>query len=180
MARRAVGSVSRLSRGSDRRKTAWAQGPGGTTETAVNATQSIITGSGTALAIEEATLVRLRGAFSMNIETLVNVGERMTGAFGIGVVTKQAFDVGITAVPSPLDEQLWDGWIFWKPIQLAGYNVSPQFGNAGSTRVAFDVDTKAMRKLRFEDVIYGIIQVVENGTVLANAFFDSRILLMLP
>ena len=34
------------------------------------------------------------------------------GAFGIGLVTRQALAVGVSAVPTPLDEEDWDGWLY--------------------------------------------------------------------
>ena len=163
-----------------RRKTAWDLGPGDTSETLFNATQSLFLGQGFQIIAEGLTLIRIRGQFSMNIETAAAIGERMIGAFGIAIVTDQAFAAGISAVPTPIDEQLHDSWLFWRAIQLQAINVTETFGNAGSGRVEFEVDTKAMRKLTPNDTIYAVVQVVENGTVTANAFFDSRALFKLP
>jgi len=160
-----------------RRKTTWAEGPGGTAELVFNATQTQILGSGFEVT-EEVTLARIRGAFSFNMES-GGTGERMTGAFGIGIVTASAFAIGITAMPAPIDDQDWDGWLFWRPVQIQAVATLAEDQAFGSTRSEFEVDTRAMRKMQNDDTIYGALQVVENGTVVANAFFDSRALFLL-
>ena len=172
-------SLRGLSR-APRRKTAWTVGPGGTTEQVFNASQSLFLGTGTQILADELTLVRLRGRFAFNMESAAAIGERMTGAFGIGITTTPAFATGgITAVPTPITEIEWDGWLYWQAVMVQSV-VSPLIEGGGGNRVEFEVDSKAMRKLKLDDVIFAVLEVVENGNVTANAFFNSRILVKLP
>jgi len=89
--------------------------------------------------------------------------------------------VGQTAMPAPLDEQDWDGWLFWTPLVLVAHTTSPTDDPGGlSTIIRVDVDSKAMRKLNLGDVIFASAQFTEVGAAVARVFFDSRILIKLP
>ena len=163
-----------------RRRTSWEEGPGGTGIQTQSASGTIIIGSGAQVTTDGLTLARLRGRLRMYLKSVTSIGDGMIGAFGIGVVEGQAFAVGVSATPTPVAEQEWDGWIYWTPIQVLAPTATEEFGNAGMSMVDFDVDTKAMRKLQEADTIYAVAEFVEVGAVSMDMVFDSRVLLFLP
>jgi len=101
------------------------------------------------------------------------------GALGIGIVTDDAFAIGVTAVPDPIDDMEWDGWLyhrFWDIHSRGTFSNDDGHINA----VSFEVDSKAMRKMTEGDTLFAIVQVVEAATATGSIWFDSRALFKLP
>ena len=97
---------------------------------------------------------------------------------GIGVTTVQAFtDIGITALPIPIDDMSWEGWLYHQffSIHDGGDGMSD---GSGSQWVM--VDSKAMRKVGSNEVIFAVLQQVEIGVAVGKVHFDSRALFKLP
>ena len=165
-----------------RRRKGWEEGPGQlASQVALAATGSQIVVSGAQLVGDGNTLLRLRGALTMQLSVATGVFEGFVGAFGVGIVQAAAFAVGVTAVPTPIDEQDWDGWLFWMPFMVASITATLTDGaNAGSVILRMPIDSRAMRKLDLDDVIYGVLQVQEIGAASLQWHFDSRVLLALP
>jgi len=176
--------LARISRGSiraPRRRKGWEEGPGGVALTTVAATGSAFLGTVANPAQDGLTLIRTRGRFAAFIGNATSVGDGYQGAFAIGITQAAATAVGITAVPTPITEQDWDGWIFWQAFGVHSQvdkTVSLAPGAAGA--IDFEVDSKAMRKLDLLDSIYAVVEITEIGTATMNMFFDSRLLLALP
>ena len=185
--------MARISRGlthlrtgaqSLRRKTGWEEGPGGGGIFTITGSSSIILGAGTQALNDGLTLVRLRGRFSCYLSAAAAANEGYIGAFGIGICTNAAFAVGVSAVPTPITEIQENIWLFHQFIQLRSnviFGGGIAFGeipNAGLQQ--FDVDSKAMRKLRVGDTIYACLEVSESGTATMRGDFDSRVLVKLP
>ncbi len=59
------------------------------------------------------TIVRTRGAVTI-VPNSFAADLNFDGAFGIGVVSNQAFAAGIASIPEPFDEADWDGWMVWR------------------------------------------------------------------
>ena len=161
-----------------RRKTSWGLGPGGTGATQVTSSGALIVGAGASATDDGLTLVRTRGSFDMQIADTAGISDAIIGAMGIGIVTAEAFAIGITAVPSPITDDVWDGWLFH---QYFGYSpgliISTTLVSAG---YRIPVDSKAMRKLDFGDTIFFGLETVETGTVVLNVMANSRLLVKLP
>ncbi len=181
-----------LSRGhltrSPRRKTSWSEGVGGTaTQSQITASSSVIA-SAVLLIIEDGvTLIRTRGRLQLFLDNAAAGGEGFLGAFGIAVATSAAVAAGAASVPTPITEQGWDGWLYWRAIQLM--SASAITGGAATDRDVLneslvvqniEIDSKAMRKLKEEDTIYACLQVIEIGTATLNWNLDSRVLFKLP
>ena len=135
------------------------------------------------MAVEDGlTLLRLRGEATFSLITVAAAVSGFQCAFGIGIVRDVAFATGgVTAVPTPIDDQDWDGWIFWDRFNLVSITGTISDGvNSKAATYRMPIDTKAMRKLDLGDVIYGVLQVQELGVSVANWWFDSRVLLALP
>ena len=162
-----------------RRLTSWAVGPGGNAATALSATGEAVLGSGIVLNTEDkSTIVRLRGFCEVVLEAVANIGEGFHCAIGVGLVTTQAFAIGSTAMPDPLDDVFWDGWMYHRFFDLHASTATISDGvNTG--RIAWEVDSKAMRKWGANEVLAAKVSGIEIGTAQIEVFFDSRVLIKL-
>ena len=128
---------------------------------------------------QKATIVRIRGSLSAYLTTAGAAGDGFHCAVGIGIVTNEAFAIGQTALPGPLDEADWGGWMYYRFFDLhegegAAVNVN------GLSSLQFEVDTKAMRKWEGNsETLVAMLQVVEKTAATMETWFDSRILVKL-
>ena len=176
MARQRSG-FSRTSHGS-RRRTGWEEGPGGGTVNTFSAPGVAILGIGQSALIDGLTLIRTRGILEIFMITATGAGDGFDGAVGIGVVTLLAFTVGVIAVPAPITEIEWEGWL-WH--QMFSYH-TPTAGSEGDPAAALriEIDSKAMRKVGSEEVIFACAEVIEAGTAVMEMWLASRLLFKLP
>ena len=166
-------------RQSVRRQTAWEEGPGGTAGTVISTPTSVILGSGIQPVADGLTVVRLRGYLEILLEAADVVGSGYAGAVGACVVNSDAFAVGVTAVPNPVDDSDWDGWMYHRFFSL--HATTATIGDGVNTgRLAWEVDSKAMRKLPLNETLLMSIQTFEVGAAQIEVFFDSRVLVKLP
>ena len=98
--------------GRSRRRTGWEEGPGSSTLTSFTVSGSAILGSGLTLLQDGLTLVRSRGSLEARLQAASTIPSGFHCAIGIGVVTADAFGIGITAVPIPISNVDWNGWLF--------------------------------------------------------------------
>jgi len=179
-----------LSRGhpSTRRKVGWEQGVGQVAvQTQVNSSVALIATAALAVLDDGITLVRTRGSAMFQLESATSGLDGFAGAIGIGVATSAAVTAGAASVPTPITEQAWDGWLYWNRLDLRAASV---MGSAAASDIdilnsvtavqRFDIDSKAMRKLRVDDSIYCAIEVTEVGTAVMSWRIDSRMLFKLP
>ena len=162
-----------------KRATQWGIGPGGVGPTNFSATGSALLGSGVTFGAS-GTVIRIRGWLSATLDSYTTASNGYAGAVGIGLVSAAAFAAGIASVPTPITEAAWDGWLWHQFIQLHGALA------AGSTSVGVtagaisrEVDTKAMRKVFDEMVIFAAAEFTESGTAALRLHLDSRLLLKL-
>ena len=105
-------------RGSVRRQTTWGQGPGsgstpGSPQT-ISATGQTLLTIGSGIQLEGITLVRTRGEFTAFLTSVDALGSGFHGAIGMCIVSENAFNAGVTAVPHPIADVSWDGWIWFQ------------------------------------------------------------------
>jgi len=187
--------VARILRGSsrtilsrsNRRKTAWELGPGDSAaQTPLSATASSLT-SGVSFLVDGGTVVRLRGHLVLQLTTAAALADGFHGAFGIGVATLAAFTAGVASVPTPITELAWDGWLYHQFVSIkagdsviaAGASNEPGQMHSVSAVQRVDVDSRAMRKVNIDEVVYACLEVGEVGTASMAWFFNSRLLLKL-
>jgi len=189
MARSRGLSFPRARSGGPRRQSDWGIG----TQTGTDGSQQMITASGAQLALGGVsatlpglTLVRTRGSFLAYLSSVSGPQGGVTGAFGIGVITDEAFAAGIVSIPAPLSDEGSDIWLYHRYFQL--FSPSVLDGSVAEDRTAmvplsagirFEVDSKAMRKVTVEDTIFAAIELVEVGTVTFEWSFNSRSLFKL-
>ena len=161
------------------RQTAWNAGTGGTGALSLSASGSSFVGSALTATVEGTTLVRTRGQLDIVMTGPgANDGDGMQGAFGIGIATDPAVAIGITAVPTPITEQDWEGWLYWTTVSVHNVDVTAGAADSSSQRVI--VDSKAMRKFPEDVTMFAVIEVVEIGAATIDVFWDSRCLFKLP
>jgi len=106
---------------------------------------------------EPQTLIRTRGyLFVQSDQTAAR--EEAFGAFGIAVVKTPAAAIGVTALPSPLDEMGDDVWYVWVPWACTG-----QPTGFSETVFSMPFDSKGQRKLADGDTLVALIQNSASG-----------------
>ena len=96
-------------------------------------------------------------------------------AAGICVVSQNAFGVGVTAVPDPIGDDAWDGWMwFWEGSLIVTDATDPELQGGGTARIP--IDNKSMRKMNETDTLIGVVGVVETGTATMIAQLETRVL----
>ena len=181
---------SRFSRTSVRHRSQWEVGP----RTSSNGGSQIISGSVaqigalTAVAqVDGITLIRTRGELLMYLTSAVASLDGFFGAFGIGKATAAALLVGVTAVPTPITEESWDGWLYHRffslmapgPIAVATAAQEQLQVAPAVSALRFEVDSKAMRKIDVDESFYCAIEVVEVGASSMSWHMNSRMLVKL-
>ncbi len=151
VARRRITSV----RG-PRRKTTWG-GVADQSYVAVGANASVIVSSFQPFAsgIINPTVIRKRGMISI-VPNVTTADIEIVGAYGVGVVTADAFAAGAGSIPGPWTDSDWDGWFVWR-----SFSMSFEFQDATGVMLdglQFEVDSKAMRKIESDDVIVSMCE----------------------
>ena len=113
---------------------------------------------------------------ALNLLTSTDDGDGFFGAFGIGVTTLTSFTVGVIAVPTPITEIDWDGWLYHTFFDIR----QGQTGMSnGSGYQKIEIDSKAMRKFDSQMVVYGALETTLVGVGSMRIHFDSRQLFLL-
>ena len=166
-----------------RRKTAWSVGPHADGLTLSAEDTPVLWTSGVALTSEpEATIVRIRGFASIGVTSISAAHSGVVGAVGLGVTTAKAFAIGTTACPGPVTEVDWEGWM-WHHFFVANAvtGTIADGVNAVSLYQRFEIDSKAMRFLNDDMILFGSVELeTESGTAVSRFDADCRILLKLP
>ncbi len=162
-----------------RRSTDWGAGVVGSEIIQTSSGKSLGTFGGSFT--EPSTLVRIRGDFLAFIRVSDTIGEGARYAFGIAIVTDQAFAAGIASIPGPLAEDDWDGWLFHRYGSLFTPLAAQADGAAaGSTWHRWEIDSKAMRKVDDDNMtLIGMVESVFSGTAQVQFDWNSRSLVKL-
>ena len=97
-----------------------------------------------AVGFDKPTIVRTRGVFE-HFPTAFGVDLAYQGAFGICVVSSDAFGVGASAIPGPFTDSDWGGWFVW---QSFAYRLEFSSGvGLLKAHETLEIDSKAMRKI---------------------------------
>ncbi len=162
-----------------RRKVTWSAGPSGLL--AVSAEGALAFPQGAAASLPDLTLQRIRGEVNAALDTTGAVLEGFTRvAFGIANVSENAAGIGSTAIPHPITDIDWDGWI-WHWIGSIYTVASAPTDSEGTANVRILIDNKAQRKVHAGDTLVGMVEVAgEVGTAQMQVNLNTRVLDMLP
>ena len=142
-----------------RRATDWSLGLIAAGKTSVAANSKVLVASlseASLLPIAPATVVRTRGAVQISSDQSA-ADEDQIGSIGVAFVSEVARALGVTAIPGPSTETLWDGWFvhqFFQQRFLFASNTGEHLGLR-----QYEIDSKAMRK--FEGA-QGLVFMCEN------------------
>ena len=121
-------------------------------------------------------IIRTRGQLTIRPQAHTTT-QSIGGAFGICVVSDEAFAAGAALIPRPFDDAGWDGWFVWQSFvyQLA---VSTDIGRLGPSQsgMNFEIDSKAMRKVSDNETI---VLMCESQTGAINVGAHLRLLMKL-
>jgi len=157
-----------------RQTTEWIEGPGGGTSQAISAAGEIILGNGISPNLAF-TLRRLRGEILYTLTSVAAATDEVRMTSGIAVVSADAFVLGITAMPDPLEDAGYP-WVWWDTVNFNPEIAAPE-GVDGVGSVRRVVDSKAMRKMKPDETLAWIVEFSgESGTVVAAAMASSRML----
>jgi len=161
------------------RKVTWNGGPRGRV---ANESAAAINVFPTALTANvDLTLIRVRGELVFGLEAATAVDDGFDEvAFGICNVSANAAGVGVTAIPDPLGDIAWDGWLYHYIGSCTALGSATLDNAGGSAIFRLSIDGKAMRKMNSTDVTVAVITTgALNGGVTFNAILNSRILDMI-
>ncbi len=135
-----------------RRQTTWV-GPADQGFVNVGSGASVIIGSfdPTAVSLLKTTLARTRGEVAFGPQAFT-VDLEIVGAYGVAVVSDQAFAAGAASIPGPWNNPGWDGWLVWRSfhyvLEVTGTPVELFKGFD-----AHEVDSKGMRKVSDNETV---------------------------
>jgi len=162
MARRFRSSRTFTTR-SQRRLTDWIGGVSASfNESQLNAgVAAIISSFDTRIAGNEGPFTITRTLGYLGVAPSATTAEQFAhGAFGIQVISGEAFDAGIAAMPTPFSEsgdERWHVFFYWS--MMYAFNVGAG-GTSHSRNPQMNFDSKAQRRVDTGDVI---VAVIENG-----------------
>ena len=168
---------------SQRRRSGWGAGPESTTLTISSGTPVLWT-SGAAPTSDGLTIARIRGSFGLHLTSAATSGDGFGHiAFGIGIVSLAAFNAGVASVPTPLTEMAWEGWMYHETVSgVISLDTTPlELGNAGSSVRNGKIDSKAMRKIGADEIVFGAIEADDEVGASSFKFWAiTRMLSLLP
>ncbi len=181
-------NVTRSRRGfglGHRRISTWVLGPGGDDiasldKTAFSTSTTAVIGSGVAPAGAPFTIVRIRGHLSVSLTTAAAAEGGFNWVAGIGIATEDAFtDIGVTALANPFDDTDWPGWLWQASGTIASQVGALAVGDPTENPVMVPVDSKAMRKIGINEVVFLSVQAGEAGTAVMSVAAYTRMLIKL-
>ena len=162
-----------------KRLTEWVPGPEDVDGNFTASTQALWSAGVQGMPGGPLTIIRTRGLFAAYLIATTTVGTGFFGAAGIGIVSNEAFAVGASAVPGPLSEDDWDGWLWHHHFDVRAITGTIADGvNAVSMVERIVIDSKAMRKWDSDsETLVGVTEVVESvaGTLEVQA--STRLLI---
>ena len=167
-----------------RRRIGWEEGPFGIIDV-TTAVGSAVFPTAQAATTDGLTLVRIRGELAAFLTASnTQLGGWAQVAVGLCIVSENAATIGATAIPDPLVDIAWDGWLYHKLFLMQSIDALTPSEDAGDLGIAvarFDIDNKAMRKMRATDVLVGMVGFgAEVGTATMRLNLATRALFKLP
>ena len=156
----------------------WTAGPRQITVPTVTAAGATLWAVGSQASVD-LTQLRLRGSFQCWLETVTTIGDGfLRNAIGMCVVNENAFGVGIMAISHPLTDAGWDGWLYHRYIgAMVGFSVTEGENTGTVSQVRFEIDSKAMRKIKPTDVFVGVFEAgAEVGAATLQFIAETRTL----
>ncbi len=124
-----------------------------------------------------ATILRIRGYCQASLDETKQAGDEMIVGFAVGIVSTDAFNLGVTAVPDPSSEPEYP-WLWWGQVFLESF-VAAAAEPWGISNQRLEVDSKAMRKVKPGETLCWVAQrnAVAGAPVTILTFGQTRVLI---
>ena len=163
--------------GGPRRVTEWAEGVQ-EVDGAITASVKQLWSAAVAVTATGVTIVRTRGYVRAHLNSADAVGAGFAGAFGIGLAQTDALAIGVTALPGPVSDLEWEGWLWHQFFDIRAVTATIADGvNAASASQFFEIDSKAMRKFEDGVQLFGITEATEDTNATMEVQADTRMLI---
>ncbi len=177
-------SSSGFARG-PRRLTSWSIGPGhdgllSGDVTAFSTSTAQIIGAGVIPVIPALTIVRIHGSLLLSLTAADAQRSGFQFVAGIGVASLDAFTAGAASLPDPFDDTDWPGWMWQFSADLRTAVGAIAVGDPSVNPMRVVVESKSMRKLRINEVLFLSVQAGETGTSTMDVRAYTRVLAKLP
>ena len=167
---------------SPKRLVTWTGGPTSVQDVIAGTGKTVWTTGIVLAAASQGTFVRLRGVLMMRLVLATSVGDGFHGAIGIGIATKAAFDVGVTALPGPVSQEDWGGWLwhsYFQSLGIAAQSSGQDTARNTTADIRMVIDSKAMRKFGDDQVVFGMYESTEVGVASLSVDANTRMLFKL-
>jgi len=166
---------------SSRRKTAWSGGPN-EPGNSITAAGAFLWLNGAQVVPDGLTQIRVRGEYSFVLSVVTSIGDGYASmGVGICIVSENAFGVGVTAVPSPLTDISWDGWLYHRLHSNIFGRSTTELGVSPMEAQRVEIDSRAMRKVKGSDFTIGVVELgAETGAATVVFSAQTRLLDKLP
>ncbi len=121
--------------------------------------------------MEKPTITRVRGQVSVGPQA-GSADLDIVGAWGMAIVSNQAFAAGQASIPGPFDEDGWDGWLAHGYFSMK-LDVTTDVGRLLIDRVQ-EIDSKGQRKVSDNETI---VIMAESNTGAFDISLQFRMLL---
>ena len=116
------------------------------------------------------TIIRVRGLLSVGVQAFTTDVE-FQGAFGIGLVSDQAFAAGAASIPGSWTDLDWSGWFVWMAWD-GRFEFLDATGVVGpaANKMQYVIDSKAMRKVAPNETLVVMAESQAGVVNVANPF----------
>jgi len=168
-----------------RRLTAWSLGPGGDDlptldRTAFSTNTGAIVGTGVTPVVPNLTIVRIHGFMEVHLTAAAAQRGGFNLVAGIGVASADAFAAGEASLPNPFDDIDWPGWMWMGQSSIRTSVGALAVGDPERNGFIMPIESKSMRKLRLNEVLFLKVQAGETGTATVDVAALTRVLVKLP
>ncbi len=120
------------------------------------------------------TIVRTRGTVGVKPASFgADIG--IIGAWGVGVVSDEAFAAGTASIPRPFEDADWNGWLAWG-VFIQQLEFADATGRLYNAVTEYSVDSKAMRKIPPGNTL---VEMAESQTGAFEVNMSLRLLFLL-
>ncbi len=127
------------------------------------------------------TLVRTRGEVFARVDNSGSADNQIHGAMGMIVVSQDAFDVGITALPTPLAD-VGNDWFVYVSMAMHANGAGGATDVSIGANARFPFDSRGMRKLKSGEVLAVVFEFAQSdattGTIMDMSYvmrFQSKL-----
>ncbi len=159
-------------RSGPRRQTQWV-GQADQSYVAVGAGAKVIIASfsPSGVGFDKPTVVRTRGEVSVS-PAVMSADTIQIGAYGLAIVSDQAFAAGAASIPGPWSDSDWGGWFVWRSFSYR-FEFNDATGIMLPSSVQYEIDSKAMRKVGDNETI---VLMAESQAIAFDISMPLRVL----